>query len=354
MRGNGRVDITPGVQTAWGRDGFTHRPGLTRTERNHADILLEQWQKVVDAIRKASSPINLEIALGGKQESISLREGGQLLSREYAYERALLQYSSYPSVLDALPLPGDSGVSKSSVAGASPLGEEWAPSTVDSLSQAVSPDAASPVLRAATQDDRVLFEQEGRWGERSWQERSAAIKRSLRIAAESGVDHADEHGELFYARDLYGALNDGDVDAWRRVWYLCRGITPPGSDYHRYRSEARSSHADLAATDGVQSVDRAPERINLLDAELVGSDPTSDDGGLKSTGCRGACKNFRAGYARDYWEITDENGERATHADLARRYAVGERQVQRFIAGCPDRQTKQPRHPVLDWPPIRP
>jgi hypothetical protein len=360
LRGcTGGIEITPGIRSAWGTDGFTPRPGLMPESRAHVSILLEKWTESIEQLREASRPFDLESAFGGERTKLSLHDGGRLLSQVYAYERALLPYSAFPSVLDPLPLPEDiRHVAEDERGMHIPQSDQTVSNSIRTNETDRTEDPLLR-LREPTDDDRALFEQEGRWAERSYGERDAAVFRSLGVFAEADPEQGNARAAFVSNRDMIRALQDGDVDAWQRFWYFSRGIAPPGSDAHLRLIAARASLADLSA-----SVSRAPQERLAQDVDNSGLEHTASEAASRqhlpsSRVCRGGCKNFRASYARDYWDITDNGtgkGEhgRATQQDLAVRHVCGERTIQRWLAGCPDDQDKVPRHTLLPWPPPRP
>ena len=105
MRGDYRIDVTPGLRSAWGSRGFTLRPGLSREDRARADILLKEWTMVLDELQATNRPFDFESAFGGGALApVDLDRRGQLLMRTYACERDLLAFSAYTDATGDLPV----------------------------------------------------------------------------------------------------------------------------------------------------------------------------------------------------------------------------------------------------------
>jgi hypothetical protein len=218
IRGStGCIEITPGVRTAWAEDPFTERPGLSPADHVQVKILLDRWKSVIDELRLANLHFARANVFGEDRSTLSIRDGGVLLAREYAYETQLLAFSAYPSVIPDLPLPRDLAFDASTAR------------------QVDTPTDARPTpghgrtgaLREPTDDDRIDFANEGVWGHLSRDERQAAISRAYEASwNQDGTPHHD--GLSLVSNDDQIPAPDGDVEAWGRIWYLCRGIRPPG------------------------------------------------------------------------------------------------------------------------------
>jgi DNA-binding CsgD family transcriptional regulator len=134
--------------------------------------------------------------------------------------------------------------------------------------------ADPPILRPATADDRALFEQEGLWAELSRQTRWSAIGRALLIAAEADASQARARAVSISGHDMLHAVDKADVDAWRRIWYLCRGIAPPGFEQPGPATALDTSAEPAATADEVRPVERHEpsrevEKVDELPAELT-------------------------------------------------------------------------------------